>query len=110
MAPTRNVYVKEGDRDIWDRAQQIAGGNLSSLITRLLADYLEGARQDEEKLQKVIKRLAKKGIEESKVREIARRFSLTTAFGTTLWKTQRERSRPLLVVKGRRCLRQPSLR
>ncbi len=74
MTPTRNIYVKEGDRDIWDHAQQIAGGNLSSLITRLLADYVEAARQDEEKLQKVIKRLAKKGIGESKVREIARRF------------------------------------
>jgi DNA-directed RNA polymerase specialized sigma24 family protein len=74
MTPTRNIYVKEGDRDIWDHAQQIAGGNLSSLITRLLADYVEGARQDEEKLQKVIKRLAKKGIGESRVREIARRF------------------------------------
>jgi RNA polymerase sigma factor (sigma-70 family) len=74
MTPTRNIYVKEGDRDIWDHAQQIAGGNLSSLITRLLADYVEAARQDEEKLQKVIKRLAKKGIGESRVREIARRF------------------------------------
>ena len=74
MTPTRNIYVKEGDRDIWDRALQIAGGNLSSLITRLLADYAEGARQDEEKLKEVIKRLKKKGIEESKVREIARRF------------------------------------
>lgn len=74
MTPTRNIYVKEGDRDIWDRAQQIAGGNLSSLITRLLADYIEGARQDDEKLQKVIKRLAKKGIGESKVREVALRF------------------------------------
>jgi RNA polymerase sigma factor (sigma-70 family) len=74
MTPTRNIYVKEGDRDIWDSAQQTAGGNLSSLITRLLADYLEGARQDEEKLQKVIKRLAKKGIRASKVREIARRL------------------------------------
>jgi len=74
MAPTRNIYVKEVDKDIWDRAQQIAGGNLSSLITRLLADYAEAARQDEEKLQKVIKRLKKKGIEESRVREIAQRF------------------------------------
>jgi DNA-directed RNA polymerase specialized sigma24 family protein len=74
MAPTRNIYVKEGDRDIWDRAQQIAGGNLSSLITRLLADYVDRARQDDEKLQKVIKRLARKGIGEPKVREIARRF------------------------------------
>ena len=74
MTPTRSIYVKEGDRDIWDRAQQIAGGNLSSLITRLLADYAEAATQDEEKLQKVIKRLKKKGIEESEVREIARRF------------------------------------
>jgi DNA-directed RNA polymerase specialized sigma24 family protein len=74
MTPTRNIYVKEGDREIWDRAQQIAGGNLSSLITRLLADYAEGARQDEEKLKEIIKRLKKKGIAESKVREIARRF------------------------------------
>lgn len=74
MTPTRNIYVKEGDRDIWDRAQKIAGGNLSSLITRLLADYTEEARQDEEKLKEVIKRLKKKGVEESKVREIARQF------------------------------------
>ena len=74
MAPTRNIYFKEGDRDLWDRAQQIAGGNLSSLITRLLADYAEVATQNEERLQKVIKRLAKKGIGESKVREIARRL------------------------------------
>jgi DNA-directed RNA polymerase specialized sigma24 family protein len=74
MTPTRNIYVKEGDRDIWDRAQRIAGGNLSSLITRLLADYTERARQDEEKLKEVIKRLKKKGIEESRVREIARQF------------------------------------
>ena len=74
MAPTRNIYVKEGDRDIWDRAQRFAGGNLSSLITRLLADYVEAARQDEEKLHTITRRLKKKGIEESKVREISRRF------------------------------------
>jgi DNA-directed RNA polymerase specialized sigma24 family protein len=71
MTPTRNIYVKEGDRDIWDRAQKIAGGNLSSLITRLLADHAEVARQDEEKLKEVIKRLKKRGIEESKGRSPA---------------------------------------
>lgn len=44
--PNKTIYVSEGDQELFARAQQLAGGNLSSAISKALArwvDVQEGA-------------------------------------------------------------------
>lgn len=45
--PNRTIYVSEGDQEIFKRAQELAGDNLSAAITNALKRYvdLEDARQ-----------------------------------------------------------------
>jgi EXLDI family protein len=39
--PQKMIYVAEGDQALFERAQQIAGGNLSSAIVRALRLYVQ---------------------------------------------------------------------
>lgn len=39
--PNKTIYVSEGDLSLFDRAQEIAGGNLSGAITSALKRYVE---------------------------------------------------------------------
>jgi hypothetical protein len=39
--PKVTLYVKEADEPIWDRARQLAGDSLSSIVSRALAAYVE---------------------------------------------------------------------
>ena len=45
--PNRTIYVSEGDQEIFKRAQELAGDNLSAAITNALKRYVEAedARQ-----------------------------------------------------------------
>jgi EXLDI family protein len=46
--PNKTIYVAEGDLPIYQRAQELAGGNLSAAITRALRRYvdIEEGRRD----------------------------------------------------------------
>ncbi len=46
MVPTKTIYVREADAEIWDEAEKLAGGSVSALITEALRRYVE-----EEKLK-----------------------------------------------------------
>lgn len=46
--PKVTLYVKDSDAPIWDKARQIAGDSLSSIVSRALAAYVE---QDEMRKQ-----------------------------------------------------------
>ena len=39
--PNKTIYVSEGDLKLYQRAQELAGGNLSSAITNALKRYLD---------------------------------------------------------------------
>jgi len=68
MTPARTVYVKREDEVVWERAQQLAGRSLSSLIAELLARYVAQLHDLEPKVKKIVKRLEKEGIKEAFVR------------------------------------------
>ncbi|WP_449240889.1 hypothetical protein [Desulfoscipio gibsoniae] len=38
--PNKTVYIREGDQELWDKAESIAGGSLSGLLTKLLKEYV----------------------------------------------------------------------
>ena len=39
--PNKTIYVSDGDLPIYQRAQELAGGNLSSAITTALRRYVD---------------------------------------------------------------------
>ena len=41
LVPNRTIYVSEDDQSLFQRAQELAGGNLSSAITSALKRYVE---------------------------------------------------------------------
>lgn len=41
MAPTKNVYVKEEDLEMWQRAEKLAPDSVSALVSRLLREWVE---------------------------------------------------------------------
>jgi EXLDI family protein len=41
LVPNRTIYVSEGDQELFKRAQELAGDNLSSAITTALKRYVE---------------------------------------------------------------------
>lgn len=46
--PNKTIYVSDGDMPLYERAQELAGGNLSAAITRALKRYVdvEAGRKD----------------------------------------------------------------
>lgn len=40
--PQKNIYIREADKDVWDKAEELAGSaSFSQLITDLLRDHVE---------------------------------------------------------------------
>jgi len=38
--PNKTIYVREGDRELWERAEKMAGGSLSGLLAEALRRYI----------------------------------------------------------------------
>lgn len=51
--PNKTIYVAERDLPVYDRAQEVAGGNLSAAITQALQRYLEVNEADDHDLSEV---------------------------------------------------------
>ncbi len=49
--PQKTIYVSEADLPIFDQAQALAGGNLSSTIVRALRRYVEERLQENNRMQ-----------------------------------------------------------
>jgi hypothetical protein len=46
LLPKRTIYVRDADAYTWSRAEELAGGNISSAISQALADYVaKGERE-----------------------------------------------------------------
>ncbi len=41
MAPNKTIYVREADREVWEKAEKLAGGSVSGLIADALRRYVE---------------------------------------------------------------------
>ncbi len=39
--PNKTIYVREADREVWEKAERLAGGSVSALITEALRRYVE---------------------------------------------------------------------
>jgi hypothetical protein len=48
VVPNKTIYVKEGDTELWERAERLAGGSFSGLITEALRRYVEEEEQKEQ--------------------------------------------------------------
>jgi hypothetical protein len=41
VVPNKTIYIREADREIWERAEKLAGGSVSALITQALKRYIK---------------------------------------------------------------------
>jgi hypothetical protein len=48
VVPNKTIYVKESDTELWERAERLAGGSFSALITEALRRYVEEEEQKEQ--------------------------------------------------------------
>jgi len=55
--PNKTIYVSEGDLPLYDRAQQLAGGNLSQAIARALRRWVDDAESLNEGFRDVVVRV-----------------------------------------------------
>ena len=65
--PTKTIYVSDSDVPIFDKAQQMAGGNLSSAIAQALRQFVEDDEMDEQGFEEVT-------VEVGKVSRVGTRF------------------------------------
>ena len=59
--PNKTIYVSDGDLPIYQRAQELAGGNLSSAITTALRRYVELEEGRVEGFKEITVRVGPKG-------------------------------------------------
>jgi predicted CopG family antitoxin len=49
--PQKNIYIREADKDVWDKAEELAGSaSFSQLITDLLRDHVAQQKRKQEAL------------------------------------------------------------
>jgi EXLDI family protein len=71
--PNKTIYVSETDLPVFDKAQELAGGNLSSAIARALRRYVEDEEMQDQRFEEVsvdvgrVYRVGKRFIRESSV-------------------------------------------
>lgn len=51
--PNKTVYVRQGDEEVWEKAEKLAGGSVSSLISEALRRYVEEAEQKEQGMEAI---------------------------------------------------------
>ena len=59
--PNKTIYVSDGDLPIYQRAQELAGGNLSSAITTALRRYVDSEEGRLEGFKEISVRVGPKG-------------------------------------------------
>jgi hypothetical protein len=46
--PNKTIYVREGDAELWAKAEEIAGGSVSGLLSEALSRYVEEEERKKE--------------------------------------------------------------
>src|SRR5215218_3028199 len=47
LVPNKTIYIREADRDVWEKAEKLAGGSVSALLTEALRRYIETKEPEE---------------------------------------------------------------
>ena len=55
--PNKTIYVSDGDQAIYQRAQELAGGNLSAAIVQALRRYVDVAEARDEGFDEIVVRV-----------------------------------------------------
>jgi predicted CopG family antitoxin len=54
--PQKNIYIRDADKDVWEKAEELAGrASFSQLITDLLRDHVEQHKRKQEALSMEMK-------------------------------------------------------
>jgi hypothetical protein len=48
VVPNKTIYVREADKELWEKAEKLAGGSVSSLLTEALKRYVEEEERKEQ--------------------------------------------------------------
>ena len=48
MMPNKTIYIRQDDVDLWARAERLAGGNVSGLLSEALRRYVEEEEQKQD--------------------------------------------------------------
>jgi hypothetical protein len=53
ILPNKTIYVREADTELWEEAEQLAGGNVSGLIADALRRYVDEEKRREQGMGKI---------------------------------------------------------
>lgn len=51
--PNKTIYVKDSDRELWERAERLGGGSVSALLTEALRKYVEESELKERGMETI---------------------------------------------------------
>lgn len=64
--PNKTIYVSNEDQSIYERAQQIAGDNLSSVLVRALKEFIAKNESQSKGLKEITVQVGTKGLQQEK--------------------------------------------
>ncbi len=51
--PRKNIYVAEADEEVWEKAEKLAEGSISSLVAGWMREFVDERERQEEQMQQV---------------------------------------------------------
>jgi EXLDI family protein len=64
--PNKTIYVSNEDQNLYDRAQALAGDNLSSVIVRALKEFISRTESQKKGLKEIVVQVGTKGFQQEK--------------------------------------------
>jgi EXLDI family protein len=64
--PNKTIYVSQDDQTVYDRAQQLAGDNLSSVLVRALKEFITRSEAQAKGLKEIVVQVGTKGLQQEK--------------------------------------------
>jgi len=64
--PNKTIYVSNEDQAVYDRAQKLAGDNLSAVLVRALKEFITRREAQEKGLKEVVIQVGTKGLQQEK--------------------------------------------
>src|SRR5258708_9574276 len=64
--PNKTIYVSSEDQAVYERAQQLAGDNLSSVLVRALKEFITRSEAQAKGLKEIVVQEGTKGLQQEK--------------------------------------------
>ncbi|HEY6736405.1 MAG TPA: EXLDI protein [Candidatus Saccharimonadia bacterium] len=64
--PNKTIYVSQDDQALYDRAQQLAGDNLSAVLVRALKEFITRSEAQAKGLKEIVVQVGTKGLQQEK--------------------------------------------